>query len=141
MVSRSMASPASTALSLTPRCASTSAADGYAQETATQMSTIESALNEPGDHGLSTSLQCFWSAWQNVSTTLELRIGRHVSHRRGKPGRSQLAAGYTAAANQWTAVRGSVDTTASTINADATQLASLNGQIRPIVAPGTMRTA
>src|SRR5580693_9135880 len=48
---------------------SSSAADGYAQETATQMSTIESALNEPGSNGLSSSLQSFWSAWQNVSTT------------------------------------------------------------------------
>jgi flagellar hook-associated protein 1 FlgK len=115
---------------------SSSAADGYAQETATQMSTIESALNEPGTNGLSSSLQSFWSAWQNVSTTSNSASAATSVIAAGQQVAGQLAAGYTAAANQWSAVRGSVDTTVSTINSDATQLASLNGQIRTIVASG-----
>ena len=115
---------------------SSSAADGYARETATQLSSIESALNEPGDNGLSTSLQQFWSAWQNVSTTSNspsaatsvIAAGKHVA--------DGIAQGYTAAANQWSAVRGSVDSIVATINADATQIAALNGQIRTITGGG-----
>jgi flagellar hook-associated protein 1 FlgK len=113
-----------------------SAADGYAQETATQLSSIESALNEPGDNGLSSSLQSFWSAWQNVSSTSTSASSATSVIAAGKQVASQLAAGYTAAANQWSAVRGNVDTTVSTINADAKQVAALNGQIRTIVASG-----
>jgi flagellar hook-associated protein 1 FlgK len=115
---------------------STSAANGYAQETATQLSTIEAALNEPGTNGLSTSLQKFWSAWQNVGTTSNSASAATSVISAGKQVAGQLAAGYTAAANQWSAVRGSVDSTVSAINADATQIATLNGQIRSIVAAG-----
>ena len=115
---------------------SSSAADGYAQETATQLTTIESALNEPGTNGLSTSLQKFWAAWQNVSTTSNSESAATSVISAGQQVASQLAAGYTAAANQWSAVRGSLDTTVATINSDATQIAALNGQIRTIVAAG-----
>jgi len=115
---------------------SSSAADGFAQETATQMSTIEGALNEPGDNGLSTSLQNFWSAWQNVSTTSNSSSAATSVIAAGNQVASQLAAGYAAAANQWSAVRGSVDTTVATVNSDASQIAALNGQIRSIVGAG-----
>lgn len=115
---------------------STSTADGFARETATQLGTIESALNEPGDNGLSSSLQSFWSAWQNVSATSNSASAATSVIGAGKQVASQLAAGYTAATNQWSAVRGSVDATVTTINSDATQIAAINGQIRSIVAAG-----
>ncbi len=85
---------------------------------------------------MSTSLQNFWAAWQNVSTTSDSSSAATSVIAAGKQVASQLAAGYTAAANQWSAVRGSVDTTVSTINSDVTQIAALNGQIRTIVAAG-----
>ena len=114
----------------------TSAADGYAQETATQLSSIESALNEPGPNGLSSSLQNFWSAWQNVSNTSTSPSAATAVIAAGTQVAGQLAAGYTAASQQWGAVRSSVDTTISSINTAANQLATLNGQIRSITASG-----
>ena len=114
----------------------TSASDGYAQETAAQLSTIEGALNEPGDNGLSTSLQSFWSSWQNVSNTSTSSSAATAVIAAGTRVASQLAAGYSAASQQWSAVRSTVDTTVSAINSAATQVAALNGQIRSAVAAG-----
>jgi flagellar hook-associated protein 1 len=113
-----------------------SGTDGYAQETATQMSTIESALNEPGDNGLSSTLQNFWSAWQNVSTTSNSASAATAVISAGTQVASQLAAGYTAASTQWAAVRSNVATTVTSINAAASQVATLNGQIQSIVGAG-----
>lgn len=114
----------------------TSASDGFAHETATQLSTIEGALNEPGDNGLSSSLQSFWSAWQNVSNTSTSSAAAVAVISAGTRVVEQLSAGYSAASQQWAAVRSSVDTSISSINSAADQLAVLNGQIRSIVAAG-----
>jgi flagellar hook-associated protein 1 FlgK len=114
----------------------TSASDGFAQEYSTQMSGIESALNEPGDNGLSSSLQSFWSAWQNVSNTSTSSSSATTVIAAGKQVAAQISAGYTAASNQWSSVRGSVDNTVTSINAAASQIATLNGQIRSTVAAG-----
>lgn len=114
----------------------TSASDGYAKQTATHLSTIEAALNEPGDNGLSSSLQAFWSAWQNVSNTSTSSSAAAAVISAGSRVAGQLAAGYSAAEQQWASVRSSVDTTVSSINSAAAQLATLNGQIRSIVAAG-----
>jgi flagellar hook-associated protein 1 FlgK len=54
----------------------------------------------------------------------------------GKQIASQLADGYTAASNQWAQTRSSVDSTVATVNAAATQIAALNGQIRSTLAAG-----
>ena len=114
----------------------TSAADGYAQERATQLSAIETATNEPGSNGLSSTLQNFWAAWQNVSTTSNSASAAAGVIAAGTQVAAQIAAGYTAASQQWSSVRGSVDATVASINATATQVATLNGQIRSLVASG-----
>lgn len=114
----------------------TSAADGYATETSTAMNSIESALNEPTDDGLSTSLQSFWSAWQNDSTQSNTAAAASQVIATGNQVLSQLADGYNAAASQWSTTRASMDQTAATINQDAQQIATLNGQIQAAVAAG-----
>lgn len=114
----------------------TSAADGYAHEAATQLSAIEAALNEPGSNGLSSALQSFWSAWQNVSTTSNSSSAATAVIAAGGRVAALIASGYTAASNQWSSVRSGVDTTVASVNAAATRVAALNGQIRSIVAAG-----
>ena len=95
----------------------TSASSGYAAEQSTAMDSIESALNEPGDNGLSSSLQAFWSDWQNVSTQSTSAASATTVIAAGQQIASQLADGYTAASNQWASTRSNVDSTVSAINA------------------------
>jgi flagellar hook-associated protein 1 FlgK len=114
----------------------TAASSGYAAEQSTAMDSIESALNEPGDNGLSSSLQAFWSAWQNVSTQSTSAASATTVIAAGQQIASQLADGYTAASNQWASTRSNVDSTVAAINAAASQIAELNGQISSAVASG-----
>jgi flagellar hook-associated protein 1 FlgK len=114
----------------------TSASSGYAAEQSTAMDSIESALNEPGNNGLSSSLQAFWSDWQNVSTQSTSAASATTVIAAGQQIASQLADGYTAASNQWASTRSNVDSTVSAINAAASQIAELNGQISSAVAAG-----
>jgi len=114
----------------------TSASSGYATEQSSAMDSIEAALNEPGNNGLSTSLQQFWTDWQTVSTQSASAASATTVIADGKQIASQLADGYTAASNQWAQTRSSVDSTVATVNATATQIAALNGQIRSTLASG-----
>jgi flagellar hook-associated protein 1 len=113
-----------------------SAADGYATEQSTAMNGIESALNEPGNNGLSSSLQAFWSAWQSDSTQSNTAASATLVISTGNQVLSQLAAGYNAATTQWATTRASMDQTAATINSTASQIAVLNGQIQAGTAAG-----
>jgi flagellar hook-associated protein 1 FlgK len=114
----------------------TSASSGYATEQSAAMDSIEAALNEPGNNGLSTSLQQFWTDWQTVSTQSASAASATTVIADGKQIASQLADGYTAASNQWAQTRSSVDSTVASVNAAATQIAALNGQIRGALAAG-----
>jgi flagellar hook-associated protein 1 FlgK len=114
----------------------TSASSGYAAEQSTAMDSIESALNEPGDNGLSSSLQAFWSDWQNVSTQSTSAASATTVIAAGQQIASQLADGYTAASNQWASTRSNVDSTVAAINTAASQIAELNGQISSAIASG-----
>ena len=40
---------------------------GYASVRSSALQGIEGVLNEPGDNGISASLQAFWSAWQGAA--------------------------------------------------------------------------
>ena len=113
-----------------------SAADGYATEQSTAMNSIESALNEPGTNGLSTSLQAFWSAWQSDSTQSNTAASATLVISTGNQVLSQLASGYNAAATQWATTRASMNQTVATVNSTASQIAVLNGQIQQGVAAG-----
>jgi flagellar hook-associated protein 1 FlgK len=114
----------------------TTAASGYASEKSSAMDSIEAALNEPGANGLSSSLQQFWSDWQNVSTQSASAAPATTVIADGKQIASQLADGYTAASSQWSQTRSSVDSSVATVNAAATQIATLNGEIRSTLAAG-----
>jgi flagellar hook-associated protein 1 FlgK len=114
----------------------TAASSGYATEQSTAMDSIESALNEPGANGLSTTLQSFWSAWQNVSTQSTSEASATTVIAAGQQVASQLADGYTATSNQWASTRSNVDSTVTSINTAASQIAELNGQIRSTLAAG-----
>jgi flagellar hook-associated protein 1 len=114
----------------------TAASSGYATEQSTAMDSIEAALNEPGNNGLSTTLQSFWSAWQNVSTQSTSAASATTVIAAGQQVASQLADGYTATSNQWASTRSNVDSMVTSINAAASQIAELNGQIRSTLAAG-----
>jgi flagellar hook-associated protein 1 FlgK len=118
-----------------------SASDGYATEQSGAMNTIEAALNEPGTNGLSTSLQAFWTAWQNVANQSNTAASASLVIAAGTQVAGQLAAGYNAASSQWAATRSSMNQTVTTINQVASQIAVLNGQIRTAVGAGNNANA
>jgi len=113
----------------------TAATAGYTAVRANALGSVENSLNEPGKAGLSTQLQEFWAAWQ------ELSIGADDSAAKlllGEAGQltTQIRAGYRAVTDEWSAVRTSADALVTEVNGAATQVATLNGIIRQTLASG-----
>jgi flagellar hook-associated protein 1 FlgK len=115
----------------------TSAAQaGYAGARAEALSGIEANLHEPGADGISAQLHTFWANWGDVANQPDSPATGGVLLQNAAVLTSKIAGGYTALDNQWTATRGTIDTMAADLNASASQVAALNGQIRSALAAG-----
>jgi flagellar hook-associated protein 1 FlgK len=114
----------------------TAGASGYSAVRSNALSAIEGSLNEPGKNGLSTQLQEFWAAWQEVSSNAGESAQAGLLIGQATVLASQIAQGYQAVDNQWTEVRGNVTSLVAELNSSATQVADLNGRIRSTLAAG-----
>jgi flagellar hook-associated protein 1 FlgK len=112
------------------------ASQGEADVRQTTWQNIETALPEPGSNGLQAAMSSFWSAVQNVSTNPEDTGARQALAQSAQA----LGLSFQTASNALTAQRADVDTQAnamiSQINADATQIATLNTSIAKLKAVG-----
>jgi len=115
---------------------SASAQAGYASIRSSTLQGIEGVLQEPGDNGISTALQEFWSAWQGAARqpgedgpkALLLTAANFVT--------DKIAAGYQALQSQWSSVRAQASDAVDAVNAAATQVAAYNATIRSTLAAG-----
>ncbi|MET1018490.1 MAG: flagellar hook-associated protein FlgK, partial [Microterricola sp.] len=110
---------------------------GFSAARATAFSGLESALNEPGDKGISTQLDKFWASWQDVANAPgEAAQGGVLLQQAGALAK-QLSTTYSEFDNQWSQLRGEVRDLTAELNSAATQLADLNGRIRSATASGS----
>lgn len=123
-------------LFLDARVRSSAAQSGFSGVRATALTTLEDSFNEPGDQGLSTQLQAFWSSWQDLGNHPGELASGSVVLQSGNVLATQIATGYTAAANQWADTRGKADDLATELNNAASQVATLNKSIQQTVAAG-----
>lgn len=109
---------------------------GYAGARAEALSRIEAVLQEPGTDGISAQLHTFWANWAEVANQPESPATGGVLLQNAAILTSKIAAGYTALDNQWTTARGALNVMAADLNTAASQVATLNGQIRSALTAG-----
>jgi flagellar hook-associated protein 1 FlgK len=114
-----------------------SAAAGYQSARASALSALETSLAEPGENGLSTQLQEFWGAWQDVANRPGEAAPAAALLGRAGVLTAEIADGYARTGDQWASSRSRVDTMAAELNFSASQVADLNGRIRTAVAAGS----
>lgn len=122
---------------LDARVRTTTALAGYSSTRAQALATLEGSLNEPGTNGLSAQLQKFWSAWGDVANQAGEQAPVGVLLGQAGSLVTQIAAGYRAVDDQWTALRQNASGMVDDLNAAASEVADLNGRIRSAVNAGT----
>jgi len=108
----------------------------YHNSTATTLDRLESVVNEPGGTGLSTGLQQFWAAWEDVANSPEAPATRTALL--GKAGAvvNQISDTYRSFESQWEQARTEADAMVSQVNSAARAVADLNQQIRGVLVSG-----
>lgn len=121
---------------LSSRVRTTSALSGYSGTRADALATLESSLNEPGTNGISAQLQKFWSAWGDVSNQAGEQAPAGVLLGQAGSLVTQIAQGYQAVNDQWTALRGKASGMVDDLNSAANAVAELNDRIRTALNSG-----
>ncbi|MCX6500708.1 MAG: flagellar basal body protein, partial [Arthrobacter sp.] len=109
---------------------STSAQAGYAGVRSTALQGIEGVLQEPGDNGISTSLQEFWSAWQGAANQPAEDGPKGLLLNAANSVTDKISSAYQALQGQWSGVRAQASDAVDAVNAAATQVAAYNATIR-----------
>lgn len=122
---------------LDARVRASAAVSGFSAVRAGVFSSLESALNEPGDSGVSSQLQSFWASWQDLGNDPGAAAQSGALLQQAGVLAQQLSTTYTAFDAQWSHVRAEVRDLAAELNDAATQLAELNGRIRSATASGS----
>ena len=123
-------------LQLDARVRATTAVSGFSAVRANALSSLEVSLNEPGDNGISASLDDFWAAWQGVSNKPGDEAAAEVLLKQASTVAGRISAGYQSVANQYKDVRQDLTAMADELNSAAAQVAGLNGAIRSALANG-----
>lgn len=112
------------------------AAAGYTGVRAEVLTSLEDVLNEPGKNGLSTQLQRFWGAWQDVANQPGAAAPTNAVLQEASALASQLGRGYTEVDELWSRTRSEVTGMVGKLNAAASQVADLNIRIRTTLSAG-----
>jgi flagellar hook-associated protein 1 FlgK len=123
-------------LQLDARVRATTAVSGFSAVRANALSALEVSLNEPGDNGISASLDDFWAAWQGVSNKPGDPAAAEVLLNEAATVASRISSGYLSVTNQFKDVRSDLSAMADELNTAGAQLASLNGAIRSALSNG-----
>jgi flagellar hook-associated protein 1 FlgK len=115
---------------------STAAQAGYASVRSAVLQGIEGVLQEPGDNGISTTLQGFWSAWQGAANQPAQDGPKGLLLNAANSVTDKISAAYQGLDAQWISVRGQAQDAVTAVNAAASQVASYNTTIRSTLAAG-----
>lgn len=109
---------------------------GYASVRSSALQGIEGILQEPGDNGISTALQGFWSAWQGAANQPAESGPKGLLLNAANSVTDKISSAYKALDSQWSSVRGQAQDAVTAVNAAAAQVASYNTTIRSTLAAG-----
>ena len=123
-------------MQLDARVRATTAVSGFSAVRANALSALEVSLNEPGDNGISASLDDFWAAWQGVSNKPGDPAAAEVLLNEAATVASRISSGYLSVTNQFKDVRSDLSAMADELNTAGAQLASINGAIRSALSNG-----
>lgn len=111
-------------------------AAGFSAVRANALASLENSLGEPGDSGLSAKLSEFWSGWQTLSNGADDPTNASLLLETAGQLATQISAGFAAVGSEWASVRNGLTSMAAELNGAASQVASLNTQIRSALASG-----
>lgn len=109
------------------------AAGGRMDALSSQVSSLQSAeqlLAEPGENGLQTALDSFYTAWQDLSQRPTDSAAGSVVIQRGVAVAGQLRSVANGLSDTWTTAHDDLQVVVSQTNRAAADLASVNGKIR-----------
>ena len=109
---------------------------GYASVRSSALQGIEGVLQEPGENGISTALQGFWSAWQAAAAQPSEDGPKGLLLNAANAVTDKISSGYQALDAQWASVRAQASDNVTAVNAAAAQVASYNTTIRSTLAAG-----
>lgn len=121
---------------LEARVQSTLAASGQSYIATTVYASLESAIAEPGDHGISASLSSFWAAWQDVASQPTDDSIRGVLLEEARGLATRISETASAVEATWTDIRADLESSVAEINGLAVRFANLNAQITQLAAAG-----
>ena len=108
----------------------------YLAARADAYSTLESGLGEPGDDGLSSQLQTFWSAWHDVANAPDKGATQSVLLDQARQLVDSIHTQYQGIATQWSNARTTTSSLVDQTNALASSVADLNARILDITNNG-----
>ncbi|TFD47275.1 flagellar hook-associated protein FlgK [Cryobacterium frigoriphilum] len=111
-------------------------AAGYSAVRANALAALENSLGEPGDSGLSAKLDEFWAGWQTLSNGADEPTNASLLLETAGQLATQISAGFAAVGAEWASVRSGLSSMADELNGAASQVATLNTQIRSALASG-----
>src|SRR5690625_4696957 len=97
---------------------------------------LETTVQEPGDHGLASSLDTFFAAWQDVANRPDDGAAASVLLGNAAALVSDIAEGFRNVEDQWAASRSQASALAREVNTTAAAVADLNGRIRDALVSG-----
>jgi flagellar hook-associated protein 1 FlgK len=114
-------------------------ATSNANTNASQLQQVQTALNEPSSNGLQSQLSAFWNSWSALASAPNSQSAQGAVISAGQTlastfnsVSSQMSTVQSQAAQQYTTLTG----TSGQVQQDATQLATLNGQIAAATQAG-----
>ncbi|AXJ10001.1 flagellar hook-associated protein FlgK [Arthrobacter sp. PM3] len=115
---------------------STNSQAGYASVRSSAFQGIEGILQEPGENGISTALQGFWSAWQGAANQPDQDGPKGLLLNAANSVTDKISSAYQALDAQWSSVRAQAADNVNAVNAAAAQVAAYNTTIRSTLAAG-----
>ncbi|MDF9752656.1 flagellar hook-associated protein FlgK [Arthrobacter sp. ES3-54] len=109
---------------------------GYASARSSALQGIEGILQEPGENGISTALQGFWSAWQAAANQPSEDGPKGLLLNAANSVTDKISSAYQALDSQWSRTRAQASDNVDAVNAAAAQVASYNTTIRSTLAAG-----
>lgn len=105
---------------------------------AAALTRMETGLNEPGDKGLASKLDKFYTSWQDVANRTHDDTARSVLLEDASTLVTQIRDSYTHVRTQWNTMREQAQARVTEVNTLANTVADLNQRIRSLTVDGAI---